>query len=45
VQGLGQCRQRDFAKLVRNDKALAAPVTNRSDIPPELQPFLKMSVA
>jgi len=40
--------ERGFAKLIteaRNDKALAALVAKRSDIPPELQPFLKMARA
>jgi uncharacterized protein (DUF2336 family) len=40
--------ERGFARLVteaRNDKNLAALVVKRNDLPPELQPFLKMAVA
>ena len=37
-----------FVKLInraKNDKALAAAIENRTDLPPELQPFLKLTLA
>ena len=37
-----------FAKLInvaKNDKTLAAMIAKRTDIPPELQPFLKLVLA
>jgi uncharacterized protein (DUF2336 family) len=37
-----------FVKLInraKNDKALAAAIESRSDLPPELQPFLKLTLA
>jgi uncharacterized protein (DUF2336 family) len=37
-----------FVKLInkaKNDKALAATIAKRTDIPPELQPFLKLALA
>jgi uncharacterized protein (DUF2336 family) len=37
-----------FVKLINragSDKALAAAIANRMDIPPELQPFLKLALA
>ena len=40
--------ERGFARLLtemRNDKELAALVSKRKDIPPELEPFLKMAAA
>jgi uncharacterized protein (DUF2336 family) len=37
-----------FVKLInraKNDKALAAAIEGRTDLPPELQPFLKLTLA
>ncbi len=37
-----------FVKLIqraKNDKALAAAIANRTDMPPELEPFLKLALA
>ena len=37
-----------FVKLInraKNDKALAAAIESRTDLPPELQPFLKLTLA
>jgi hypothetical protein len=37
-----------FVKLInraKNDKALAAAIEGRGDMPPELEPFLKLTLA
>jgi uncharacterized protein (DUF2336 family) len=37
-----------FVKLInraKNDKALATAIESRTDLPPELQPFLKLTLA